>query len=569
MSKSTTVFLDGQGKIQLGPNDFIARGGEGAVYAHGDLALKVYDDPDRALPAGKLQELSAIADPRVLAPSGLLKRGRPRRVVGYAMPRLDGGHPLCALFAQSFKQRHGLTQEHLRRIALELHARVTSIHRAGVTVVDLNDMNFLVGPKFDAVYAIDVDSYQTASYPATAFSPAVTDPLAVARGTFDAGSDWFAFAVLTFQLFTGLHPFRGKHPQHKRMSERMRRRICALDPDVRWPATADRDALLPAWRDWWQAVLAGDHREAPPPATSAPPQRARPKTGGSRRHELAEAAATIRQLLEGPSGELWFLTDEGYYREGKRIGDAPAGAHLVLSPAGRPLLATTVQEESGLRLRLLDPQGDRALELSLAAGPRCVVDGQLYALHHREVMAIRLHDLGSHVVASATTALRVVPHATQLHDGVVVQSVLGATYLGWFPRPGRARLLRVRELDGMRVVDAAAAGDVLVLHVRPPGGESERWRLRVDPSRDDFDLERDAGSEVAVTVLPKGIAVSLGEDALEIFPPLPHASAFRQVEAGGPVERLATVAGKVLCAAGRRVYRLQSDGQPRQSLPAP
>jgi len=127
----------------------------------------------------------------------------------------------------------------------------------------------------------------------------------------------------------------------------------------------------------------------------------------------------------------------------------------------------------------------------------------------------------------------------------------------------------VRALDGTRVVDAAAAGDVLVLHVRPKNGESERWRIRVDPARDDFDLARYAGSEVAVTVLPRGVAVSLSEDALEVFPPLPHASGHRMVDAGGPVERLTSVAGKVLCAAGRRVYRLQSDGQPRQSLPSP
>ena len=39
-------------------------------------------------------------------------------------------------------------------------------------------------------------------------------------GVFDL-AHWFAFAVVTFQLFTGIHPYKGKHPSVLDLDARM------------------------------------------------------------------------------------------------------------------------------------------------------------------------------------------------------------------------------------------------------------------------------------------------------------------------------------------------------------
>ena len=40
------LFIQGKGKVKLGRADFVAQGGEASVYARGDLAFKVYTDPE-------------------------------------------------------------------------------------------------------------------------------------------------------------------------------------------------------------------------------------------------------------------------------------------------------------------------------------------------------------------------------------------------------------------------------------------------------------------------------------------------------------------------------------------
>ena len=68
--------------------------------------------------------------------------------------------------------------------------------------------NFLIDRDMQHVLFIDVDSYQTAGFPATAIMDSIRDRHS---STYSAGTDWFSFAILAFQMFVGVHPYRGKH----------------------------------------------------------------------------------------------------------------------------------------------------------------------------------------------------------------------------------------------------------------------------------------------------------------------------------------------------------------------
>ena len=66
------ITVQGQGQVTLLQSDFVAAGGEGSVYCKGATAYKIYADPKRMLPLGKMAELAAISDKDVIKPEVVL-----------------------------------------------------------------------------------------------------------------------------------------------------------------------------------------------------------------------------------------------------------------------------------------------------------------------------------------------------------------------------------------------------------------------------------------------------------------------------------------------------------------
>jgi len=253
------VEVDGK-TISLTQKNFLAQGGEGAIYVQGRTAYKVYTDPKRMIPVGKIKELSALDDPKIIKPNKIIyNNGKP---VGYTMRYVTKAHHLCQVFTKSFKSRHNITPDMALDLVRGMQNTVISIHGANVLIVDLNEMNFLVDKKFSEVFFIDVDSYQTPSYPATALMESVRDRH---NKTFSEGTDWFSFAVVSFQILIGIHPYKGKHPKLKGIDSRMQANVSVFDKDVRMPKTCPPlDIIPPAYYDWYIEVLENGVREAPP-----------------------------------------------------------------------------------------------------------------------------------------------------------------------------------------------------------------------------------------------------------------------------------------------------------------
>ncbi|HEU4796864.1 MAG TPA: hypothetical protein VFT02_14610, partial [Pyrinomonadaceae bacterium] len=167
-------FVQGEGHVQLGRTEFKAQGGEGAVYVKGQTAYKIYTDPSRCIAQAKIDELSQLAQPNIIRPVHLILDGS-NRPVGYTMRAVGKANSLCQLFPKAFRQRNNITPDLALRLVRQLQTGVLHIHSRGILVVDLNEMNFLVSADFAELYFIDVDSYQTPSFPATALMETVRD----------------------------------------------------------------------------------------------------------------------------------------------------------------------------------------------------------------------------------------------------------------------------------------------------------------------------------------------------------------------------------------------------------
>ncbi|BDI28039.1 hypothetical protein CCAX7_000900 [Capsulimonas corticalis] len=506
------VYLEGKQKITLTQADFKAQGGEGAVYVKGATAYKVYNSAGSVVPEGKVRALSVLNLPEILRPEAMLT-DKNRDPIGYAMRAAPKGYPLCQIFPRAFRDRKGLTPDAALELVRRLQAGVQHVHEQGLLIVDLNEMNFVVDETLDNLYFIDVDSYQAPGFPATALMDSVRDRHA--RG-FSEATDWFAFAVVSFQIFAGIHPYRGKHPQWKTLEERMLRNVSVLNPDVSVPgACLSFDVIPSAYRDWYQSVLDGGQRIAPPQGaygaiSFAPRMAAAPTSASFEIEEMRDYGADIVDFVNG-----LVITAQGVVIGGAtvlgpdvKIGIAPGGTQAV---AAWP--------ENGY-IRFYDLQRDRPLETRLAGDSVMSSGGRLYFQQGGSLLEVDLVALPLVTLASARPVANVMPQATQLFEGVAVQDVLGACYVSVLPRRGESRQVRLAELDGARIVSASYKDRVLIV-IAARDGRYDQYIIRFATDFRRYDLRRRedvASAEINFVVLDSGVCLLLDDHgALEIF----------------------------------------------------
>jgi hypothetical protein len=555
------VTVQGQGEVTLGQNDFVGAGGEGQIFVKGATAYKVYFDPGRMLPLGKLAELAVIQHPNVVKPQVVLLDARGRQPVGYTMRFVADTLPLCQIFTRAFREREGLDHPKMLGLVLKFRELVDHVHATGILIVDLNEMNFLVDRGFAEVFAIDVDSYQTRSYPATALMPSVRD-WSVQGDVFTQGSDWFSFACVAYQMFTGIHPYKGKHPTVTGLDHRMQQGISVFDPEVSVPKVVyPVDVIPPAWRAWFKAVLQEGQR-LPPPADILG----------------AVVIAPARLVVSGDTLDITELGDFGSdllgYVESADVTVAwtAAGVWLNRRAVHGPLniravgfspklnRAVAAWEEGG-ELRLRDLAAGTDLPLPLRVDGIMGHEGRIYAKSGERIVEVDLTDMGGAVVASPRVAANILPHATRLFDGCALQNLLGSVFLSVFPREGASYQLRLPELDAYRLVDARHDRRVLMAM----GTQGDRYDRLVFELAEDYSgyVLRAVVKDVEPAglnflVLDSGVCVHLTEEEkLELTAIGSAKSKTVDSPALGNDLRLVRHAGRVGFIRGSKVYAMK------------
>ena len=155
-----TVLVGGTTKVSLGQSEYKAQGGEGMVYVKNGLAYKIYHDPSKMIPEGKILELKKIATSNVLGPKDVLFNPTSKQPVGFTMPFVDNVEYLTKMFSRKFKTDNGITPEMIVNLVTQMQKQLNDLHHEGIIVGDYNEMNFLVDSKYKIPYHIDVDSYQ-------------------------------------------------------------------------------------------------------------------------------------------------------------------------------------------------------------------------------------------------------------------------------------------------------------------------------------------------------------------------------------------------------------------------
>lgn len=542
MTERITVFDEQGSKLVLGPNDHIATGGEGSVYARKDRVFKVYLDTAKAAKARleeKVAVLRRLQHPGVAAPTGAL-RDKNGAFVGIALRRVEG-EALCKLYTNTWRDANQFGVDETRHVAAAMREVVQFAHGHQALLVDGNELNWLVHDHKPV--AIDVDSWQLQGFPATAIMASIQDPLLQqnAKGVlqFSEGSDWFAWAVVTFQLWTGIHPFKGTHPGFARnaMLERMKAGASVFDASVSLPAAVRPFSDIPvALRQWYRDVFEQGARTQPPArweATVAAQTAPRLKVT-----QLLNAA--LRQERLGGAGGKVVAAFGGYV-----IARTPGG--LILWDALRKAPADWVLESdlqavlrreaaivrlpatealvrlvpnAGLQLLTKEKPSEVSTLPSRATG--LWQSGQrMFALVEgvsNGLVELSVAMVGQRAVLSIDKQWPVNTLSTSFFRACFVQDCLGVPFLGVLEAAGLVQM-KAPALKHLKVVQALGIDrhNVWVTAIRKADGESVRLRLTAGVN--EFEVQEEEvvqGLELDGAVLGTGVGVVRLGDELRV-----------------------------------------------------
>lgn len=207
-------------KINVKSDHELASGGEGTVYeVDSNTVAKIYHPGIKPITESKFKFLSGLDPNYFVAPVELLYNSS-GIVIGYTMRYVDQSFfPLSNLFSKNFCKSNGIDKKVKMKIIEKLIAAVKYAHKENVVIGDLNPFNILVNEK-GIVKFIDTDSYETPGHP---HSQILLDDIRdyYYQGRVTKDSDFFATSILTFNMLSFLHPFKGMHKTYKKIGDRM------------------------------------------------------------------------------------------------------------------------------------------------------------------------------------------------------------------------------------------------------------------------------------------------------------------------------------------------------------
>lgn len=535
---NTQIVLEGKGPLTLRQNDYKATGGEGSVYKVNGMAIKIYTDSDKVSRDGipeKIKKLATFTHPYISVPQGLVFSEN-KKPIGFYMPYAEG-EPLPRVFTNDFRNREGFDDRDAAKLVDRMRDVVCFAHGHGAILVDPNEFNWLTylkGNDKPEPRIIDVDSWILGKMPATvAIMPSIRDWHT--KG-FNQMSDWFSWGVVTFQVFVGLHPYKGTLTSfenvsiEERMKERMKAKASVFSKGVRLNrAVRDFNCIPNALRDWYEEVFQTDKRSVPPLSTDT---------------SVAKAAVTRVVKVITISGSLVF--DKIYSKTGDQV--------VHIWPCGVVLLASGELIELRLK-RIIGNLNSKDGEVVTVDGGWLIVDwvnGQISFTYVNEsslqsenlsltikgyhifrsdnrlfvvidggLTEIFFRVMGKAIIAVGQTWGAMV-NSTKWFDGVGIQDAMGAMYAIVPFSDKSCTQVRVRELDGLKTVSAKAGNRYVVIVAADKNGEYHKIELVMSRDYTSYQASKTAvdSPDLNVALLPKGVGATIVDDGeLIIFVP--------------------------------------------------
>jgi hypothetical protein len=520
MNKNIIKIQTKKDIISLSDKEYKAAGGQGVVYCKNGIAYKIYHNPKNMIPVAKIQELSTLKRDNILGPIEPLFDPKDSTAIGFSMPYMDFTEFLCKIFTRNFCDEKKISFQDKVDIVVDMQKTLEFIHQNGFLVVDYNEMNFLLGPDMKVVYHIDVDNWKTPSFPAMALMESVRDRKGP-KGVFNEMTDWFSFAVVTFQIYIGIHPYKGFHPKFKpaEWSKRMDAGISVFDKDVALPKSCQDFSVIPKKHlEWYKAIFAKGERSIPPYPDSVVISAVTGKTissqGGFSVDLTREFSTAIQKIYFFDS--RFVITDEGIYQDdvlkmtfNKPIGRTPFELIPVLGED--PLicyLSSGYARFFDLSKNLIEvSQAD-----SIMSANSCI-----YFVNNGELVEASFERFGNLIYRNKVVSG--VSPSYKIYPGVVVQDDFMRCHLAIPFSKGLCANVHVMELDGYRIIDAKHEGFTTIL-IAEKGGDFSRNILSFNKNFSSYEFWKEQiNSPISVNfvALENGLVIMADDEQVTVF----------------------------------------------------
>lgn len=215
------LYDESKNKYAIDDRNEIQRGGEGRIVlipSEPDLVAKIYLPGIRPIQEAQFRALQQLDSGMFVRPLHLLSDAA-GKVHGFLMHYLDKEFfALSRLFNRAFLSSLSDSDSLINKVINRIVSAVEYAHTRQVIIGDLNPFNVMVNQQGEVRF-IDTDSYGTPAHP---HSGVLLDDIRdfYYQGQVSQQSDFFALAVLVYQLLTGCHPFKGIHPVYKTLADR-------------------------------------------------------------------------------------------------------------------------------------------------------------------------------------------------------------------------------------------------------------------------------------------------------------------------------------------------------------
>jgi len=529
------VKIGSGGTFTITDKYYKAAGGEASIYVNGGQVFKIYHDSHKTLPAKKIQELSVIHNQNVVIPKDLIFDAATGDPLGYTAKYLDDVEPLLKLFTKTFKQDNKIDPKMIVELVKQMQMITSDIHAAQCLIVDFNELNVLVNVDKTKLtpFFIDVDSYATPSYRATAIMDSVRDRRVskIVNGNLvynpDVLSDWFSFAVLAFWLYTNIHPYRGAHPNYKPKDriKQMDDNVSVFHSGVKLPPTTnDFSVIPPRHRGWLEAVFSKNERSIPPLADGiAPTVVPAPiiTIKGNAQVDVTQTASyseNIRKVIQA-MGLNYIVTDDKIYRDTQELfSGCKKYKQVLLCPASDgTIVVATLLHNIVTFTDLIRQQVVGTINSSgMIFRNNCI-----YTVSNGKFVENKFTTIGNKMIHRVNEIENVSVFTTTIWDGCAIQNLLGKYYLVLPYAVGACFSKYLPQLDGYRIVAAKSERNVVVI-LGESKGKFDRFIVvftKKDYSEFNVRKVEDVAYEaINFTTLENGLTLLLASpDELELF----------------------------------------------------
>lgn len=531
ITKPLMIELEGRGSLSLKPKDYVVSGGEGAIYKPSpDTIIKLYHDKDKMRRDGmpqKIHLLSQINSPFIINPKGLVYEHQ--QAIGYYM-NFEEGESLAKVITSAYRQRENFGDKEAVILVDNMRSAVKTAHDASAVLVDANELNWIVKRKKNVVEPklLDVDSWKIGQWDASVIMLSIRD---WHTHGFNEGSDWFSWGIVTFQAFTGIHPYKGGLDGFKTndIESRMKANKSVFTPGVRLnSAVRDFNCIPTPLLDWYQAVFQHGDRSTPPSPKDI--SNKAPKAAVVKRVVVNKGSGLVitellwdsTKFIDGTPIQVYACgvvrTDTGtLFNLETGMAYSKKAQHpceIIATMYGN--LLCELSADNNLTFYLLTKDGKSTDLNSILKGQKILkYQHRLFIVASTGLVEVTVKMVGNRPLLVTLNTWQVLLNSTQWFEGVGVQDALGAMFL-IAPFGERAcEYVRIHELDKKKVISAFAGNRYIVATVLDnKTGTYYKYEFAMSKDYKSYTLKISdvATPDLNISLLPKGVCASIVDD---------------------------------------------------------